>query len=76
MTHDPTRPARRNAPRPISEREPFDPRYDLTAWEAAHASDAASVTRPSLDTVWLRPDGSTVSERELLEAEGGIGGPA
>lgn len=61
--------------RPISERVPFDPKYDLTVWEAAHASDAASVDRPRLSDRWRLPDGSTLSERELLEAEGGIGGP-
>jgi len=28
-----------------------------------------------LGQLWLPPDGSTVTERELLEEEGGMGGP-
>ena len=62
-------------PRPIAEHEPFDPRYDLTRWEAAHASDAASWDRPPLSTRWQLEDGRVVTELELLRQEGGLGGP-
>jgi hypothetical protein len=59
--------------RPISERVPFDPRYEFTRYEAAMLGEVS--WGPNLYDRWLLPDGSTVTERELLEAEGGIGGP-
>ena len=60
--------------RPLSERIPFNPETDLTRCEAAMLGDIS--WGPALYDEWILPDGSTVTEHELLAAEGGIGGPS